>query len=50
MTEAVKAAFEARLVTLSLDDILPLRKLADQVVRSVKYRRIARSVAEVGVI
>lgn len=50
MIESVKAAFEARLVTLRLDDILPLRRLTDQVVRSVKYRRIARSVAEVGVI
>lgn len=50
MTEGVKAAFETRLETIRLDDILPLRRLTDQVSRSAKYRRIARSVAEVGVI
>jgi ParB-like chromosome segregation protein Spo0J len=50
MTETVRAAFETRLETILLADILPLRRLTEQVVRSVKYRRIARSVAEVGVI
>jgi len=50
MTDSVKAAFESRLVTLPLADILPLRRLTDQVMRSVKSRRIARSIAEVGVI
>lgn len=50
MKETVKSAFETRLVTLPLSDILPLRKLPEPVVRSVKYRRIARSIAEVGVI
>jgi ParB-like chromosome segregation protein Spo0J len=50
MTETVRAAFETRLETIRLADILPLRRLTDQVIRSVKYRRIARSVAEVGVI
>jgi ParB-like chromosome segregation protein Spo0J len=46
----VKAAFERQLVTIRLDEILPMRKLADKVLTSVKYRRIAQSVAEVGVI
>lgn len=46
----VKAAFERDLVTVPLDEILPMRKLADKVRGSVKYRRIAQSVAEVGVI
>lgn len=46
----MKAAFETRLVSLPIADILPLRRLTDQIIGSVKYRRIARSVAEVGVI
>ena len=46
----VKAAFERRMVVLRLDEILPMRKLPDKVVASLKYRRIAQSVAEVGVI
>ena len=46
----VKAAFERELVTVPLDEILPMRKLPDKVRASVKYRRIAQSVAEVGVI
>lgn len=50
MTENVRAAFETRLVSLPIADILPLRRLTDQIIGSVKYRRIARSVAEVGVI
>ncbi|QYC11492.1 ParB N-terminal domain-containing protein [Brevundimonas nasdae] len=50
MSKDVKAAFEDRLVTLALDDILPMRRLTDQALKSVKYRRISRSVEEVGVI
>lgn len=50
MTESVRAAFETRLENILLADILPMRRLTEQVIRSVKYRRIARSVAEVGVI
>lgn len=46
----IKAAFERQMVTVRLDEILPMRKLADKVLTSVKYRRIAQSVAEVGVI
>ncbi|WP_244999731.1 plasmid partitioning protein RepB C-terminal domain-containing protein [Brevundimonas nasdae] len=37
-------------MTLALDDILPMRRLTDQALKSVKYRRISRSVEEVGVI
>jgi ParB-like chromosome segregation protein Spo0J len=48
--EEVKVAFERDLITVRLDEILPMRKLADKVKASVKYRRIAQSVAEVGVI
>lgn len=48
--DSVKSAFERQMVTLRVDEILPMRKLADKVLSSVKYRRIAQSVGEVGVI
>lgn len=46
----VKAAFERDMVTVRLDEILAMRKLPEKVLASVKYRRIAQSIAEVGVI
>ena len=46
----VKAAFESQLLVVRVDDILPMRKLSDKVRGSVKFGRIAQSVAEVGVI
>jgi len=46
----VKAAFAQQLVVVPLSEILPMRRLADKVMSSVKYKRIAQSVAEVGVI
>lgn len=46
----VKAAFESELLVVRVDDILPMRKLSDKVRGSVKFGRIAQSVAEVGVI
>jgi ParB-like chromosome segregation protein Spo0J len=46
----VKAAFERQMVVVRLDEILPMRKLPETVLGSVKFRRIAQSVAEVGVI
>ena len=50
MDRPVKAAFERDLRVIPIEDILPMRQVEDRVLRSVKYRRIARSVAEVGVI
>jgi ParB-like chromosome segregation protein Spo0J len=46
----VKVAFAQQLVVVPLSEILPMRRLADKVMTSVKYKRIAQSVAEVGVI
>ena len=46
----VRAAFEQDLVTIRLDEILPMRKTPEKVLTSAKFRRIAQSVAEVGVI
>jgi hypothetical protein len=50
MGSMVKAAFESEIVTVPLGDILPLRAVPENVRQSVKYKRIAQSVAEVGVI
>jgi ParB-like chromosome segregation protein Spo0J len=50
MAAAVKLAFERELIVARLDQILPLRQVTDQVKATVKYRRIAQSIAEIGVI
>lgn len=50
MPEAVRAAFDDQLLSLPLNQILPLRRLPDRLLRSVKYRRIESSVREIGVI
>lgn len=50
MANAVKIAFDPRLLVVPLSDILPMRKLADALKNTVKYRRIAQSITEVGVI
>jgi ParB-like chromosome segregation protein Spo0J len=46
----VNAAFEGRLIIVPTDLILPLRKPSEATRNSPKYRRIAQSIAEVGVI
>jgi len=48
--KAMKVAFESEGLTLSLDDILPLRKVKPNLKKTEKYKRIQTSVAEVGVI
>ena len=50
MAETVRIAFERRIVVLPLDSILPRKQVPDRLQRTVKYKRIARSIAEVGVI
>lgn len=50
MAAPVKLAFERELIVAHLDQILPLRQVTDHVKKSVKYRRIAQSIAEIGVI
>ncbi len=50
MPDEVKAAFESVIVRLPLDAILPLRQVTAAHRQSVKYRRIANSIAEVGII
>gem|GEM_PF-4332765 len=48
--EPVRIAFEPRVRVLSLDKLLPSKILPAAVMESVKYKRIAASVAEVGVV
>jgi ParB-like chromosome segregation protein Spo0J len=50
MSSAVKIAFQRSVITLPLTAILPRKKMGESVKRSVKYRRIAASIAEVGII
>ena len=50
MAAPVKLAFERELIVARLDRVLPLRQVTDHVKKSVKYRRIAQSIAEIGVI
>src|SRR6266851_3750672 len=50
MSEAVKIAFEQRIQVLPLTVLLPLRAVAPELKESVKYKRIMRSIAEVGII
>jgi ParB-like chromosome segregation protein Spo0J len=48
--DAVRIAFERRVAVLPLATLLPLRAVPDAIKASVKYRRIARSIGEVGLI
>lgn len=50
MPGKVKIAFERRMALLSLSALLPLKAVPPELKQTIKYKRIARSVAEVGVI
>lgn len=50
MTESISMAFEPELVVVPLDSMLPLRQVTDRIRRSHKYKVIAASIGEVGVI
>jgi ParB-like chromosome segregation protein Spo0J len=50
MTPPVKAAFEPDIVQLPLAAILPLKSIPETVKDSVKFRRIAQSIREIGII
>ena len=50
MTTPVKMAFNPDGVKISLDRILPLKKVKPSVKKTVKYRQISTSIREVGVI
>lgn len=50
MTDPVKMAFEQDILVLPLDAILPLKQVRPAVKDSAKYKRIAMSIAEVGMV
>ncbi len=50
MPQPVKAAFESSLVTLPVEAILPLHQVTAAQKQSTKYKLIATSIAEIGVI
>jgi ParB-like chromosome segregation protein Spo0J len=50
MTPPVKAAFEPEIMQLPLAAILPLKTVPESVKASVKFRRIAQSIREIGII
>ena len=50
MHEQVRSAFEQQLIVLALPSILPLKRVTDTVKGTVRYKRIATSIAEVGII
>jgi ParB-like chromosome segregation protein Spo0J len=50
LAEDVRVSFERRVVVLPVTSVLPQKKLSDAIVRTVKYRRIVRSIAEIGII
>lgn len=50
MTDRVKMAFEPDILVLPLDAILPLNQVRPAVLETAKYKRIATSIAEVGIV
>jgi ParB-like chromosome segregation protein Spo0J len=50
MTEGVKIAFERRVISIAVVRLLPTRALPPGLHETAKYRRIAASVSEVGLI
>lgn len=47
---SVRMGFEERTVSVRLADIQPLKLVSDEVKRSAKYRQIAASIAEIGLV
>src|SRR5690348_3576029 len=50
MPDPVKMAFERQVVSLPLSDILPMRRVPDSVKQTARYKRIASSIGEVGIV
>lgn len=48
--KAVRIAFEERIISIPIDAILPLKQIPENIRKSVKFRRIAKSVGEIGII
>jgi ParB-like chromosome segregation protein Spo0J len=50
MAEPVKVGFERTIATLPISALLPLRTVPEAIRRSAKFKQIAQSVAEIGII
>ncbi|WP_294542150.1 plasmid partitioning protein RepB C-terminal domain-containing protein [uncultured Rhodoblastus sp.] len=50
MNDQVRAAFEQRVFSLPITSLLPRKQISDSQKGTVKFRRIFRSIAEVGVV
>jgi ParB-like chromosome segregation protein Spo0J len=50
MTSPVKVAFERRVSVLALGALLPLKAVPEAIKHTAKYKRIAKSVVEIGII
>ncbi|MGH9162786.1 MAG: ParB N-terminal domain-containing protein [Vicinamibacteraceae bacterium] len=50
MAEQVEVGFERSTVVVPLSALLPLKTVPDEIRQSIKFKQIARSVSEVGVI
>ena len=50
MARRVKMAFEPGILVLPLDQILPLKQVRPEIKETARYKRIAMSIAEVGII
>src|SRR6185437_11230034 len=47
---SVRMGFEERTLSIRLADIQPLKLVAEEIKRSAKYRQIAASIAEIGLV
>lgn len=50
MADTIRLSFDRRIQILPLSTLLPLRTVPDAVKQSVKYRQIAKSIGEIGLI
>ncbi len=50
MAEPVKVGFERSIAVLPISALLPLKAVPEEIKQSVKFKQIARSVSEVGII
>jgi ParB-like chromosome segregation protein Spo0J len=50
MAEPVKVGFERAITTLPITSLLPLKTVPEAIKRSAKFKQIAQSVAEIGII
>jgi len=50
MAEAINTAFERRVISLPLSSIMPRKKLPRGFRKTARYKRIAKSIAEVGIV